>query len=209
MAQLRPPQLPTQTPVSRTRPASSSARQRSWLAACLLLLVAASAIAAYFLNARSSSNISTLQGEACPAPGEAASQSCQLPEDVAATREPFPAQASAQVDWVLRYHQPAMLLFYSHLCRPCMMMDALVQMVRRDYEPAVIFIEVTSERPANAALVRRMGVGSIPASFFITPSGDSKRVVGLMKQQDLRAELARLVAAGQAALPAPTSPTSP
>jgi thiol:disulfide interchange protein len=208
MVQPGAPQLPAQPPPSRAHPAGRSAHQ-SWLAACLLLLVAVSAIAVFLRQARSSSNIAALQGEACPASGEIAAESCQLPEDAAATREPFPAQEAAQVDWVLRHHQPAMVLFYSQLCRPCLMMDALVQMVRRDYEPAVIFIQVVSDHPANAALVHRMGVGSIPASFFVTPSGDSKRVIGLMKQLDLRAELAKLAAAGRALLPTPTGPASP
>jgi thiol:disulfide interchange protein len=176
--------------------------------ACLLLLIAASAVAVFLRHSRSSSSSATPQGEACPAPGETA-ESCQLPAGSAATPEPFPAQAEAQVDWVLRYQQPAMILFYSNLCRPCMMMDALVQMVRRDYEPAVTFIEVVGDHPANAALVHRMGVGSVPASFFLTPAGDSKRVIGLMKQQDLRAELARLAALAPALLPTPTGTPTP
>ena len=101
-----------------------------------------------------------------------------------------------------------MVLFYSQICRPCMMMEALVQMVRRDYESIVTFIEVASDEPENAALVRRMRVGTIPASFFITTSGDIKHIAGVMKQQDLRAELAALVAAGQA-LPTSTGIVSP
>ncbi len=113
------------------------------------------------------------------------------------------------MDWVLRYQRPAMVLFYSNLCRPCMMMDALVLMVHRDYEPAVTFIEVDGDDPANAALLHRMGVSSVPASFFLTPSGDRKRVTGLMKQQNLRAELARLAASGQDLLTPTTAPTSP
>ena len=201
------PQLPAHEPVAPTRPSTTS-RRRRWLAVFLVLLIAATAVTGYWRHARPSPPNTTPQGETCPAPGETAAASCQLPEDATATREPFPTQAEAQVDWVLRYHQPAMVLFYSQLCRPCMMMDALVQMVHRDYEPAVTFIEVTSDNPANATLVERMGVGSIPASFFIAPSGESKRVIGLMRQQDLRAELAALAAAGQA-LPAPTSPAAP
>jgi hypothetical protein len=189
--------------------AGGPAHQRGWLTPCLLLLIALSAVAVLLRQVRSSSSSATLQGETCPAPGETAAESCLVPEGAAATLEPYPAQAEAQVDWVLRYHQPAMILFYSNLCRPCLMMDALVQMVRRDYEPAVIFIQVVSDHPANAALVHRMGVGSIPASFFVTPSGDSKRVIGLMKQLDLRAELAKLAAAGRALLPTPTGPASP
>jgi thiol:disulfide interchange protein len=209
MAQPNTPQPPAQPPSPPVHPAGRSAQQRRWLIACLLLLIAASAVGIFLRYARSSSSSGTLQGEACPAPGETAAVSCPLPQGSAATPEPFPAQAEAQVDWVLRYQQPAMILFYSNLCRPCMMMDALVQMVRRDYEPAVTFIAVVGDNPANAALVHRMGVGSVPASFFLTPAGESKRVIGLMKQQDLRAELARLAALAPALLPTPTGTASP
>jgi thiol:disulfide interchange protein len=207
MAQSDPEQLATELPSSPTGPAGSSGREQRWLAACLLLVVAVSAIALALRHTRSPSSIATLQ-EVCPASDEA-EESCQLPEYASATREAFPTEAEAQVDWILRYHRPAMVLFYSQICRPCMMMEALVQMVRHDYEPAVTFIEVASDDPDNATLVRRMGVGTIPASFFIMPSGDIKRIGGPMKQLDLRAELASLVAAGQALLPSPTGPPAP
>lgn len=125
-----------------------------------------------------------------------ASRSVTTPESVAQPTEadPFPSTPTAQVQWVLRHKKPAMILFHSTLCRPCMMMDALVQMVRRDYEPTVVFIEVIIDDPANAVLVTQARIGSIPASLFLDRSGKVKRIVGLMKQQDLRAELARLMA---------------
>ncbi|MGQ9494298.1 MAG: thioredoxin family protein [Anaerolineae bacterium] len=115
-----------------------------------------------------------------------------LPDENA---DPFPTKSdpATQIEWVLRHKKPAMILFHSNLCRPCLMMEALVQMVRRDYEPTVVFIEVSIDDPANADLVRTARVGSIPASLFVDRSGQVKRVVGLMKQQDLRTELARLM----------------
>ena len=109
--------------------------------------------------------------------------------------DPFPTTPSEQVQWVLRYKKPAMVLVYSTVCRPCMMMDSLVQMVKRDYQPDVVFIEVVYDDPANAEVLRWAKVGTIPASYFLTRSGQGKRIVGLMKQQDLRAELARIAAA--------------
>jgi thiol-disulfide isomerase/thioredoxin len=108
--------------------------------------------------------------------------------------EPWPSSPSEQVQWVLRHEQPAMILFYSTLCRPCMMMQALVQMVKRDYQPGVVFIEVLYDDPVNADVLRWAKVGTIPASYFLTRSGEGERVIGLMKQADLRAELARIAA---------------
>jgi thiol-disulfide isomerase/thioredoxin len=107
---------------------------------------------------------------------------------------PWPSSPGEQVQWALRHKQPAMILFYSTYCRPCMMMDALVQMVKRDYQPDVVFIEVLYDDPANAQVLRWAKVGTIPASYFLARSAEAKRFVGLMKQEDLRAELAQIVA---------------
>jgi len=97
----------------------------------------------------------------------------------------------------MRRGQPAMILFHSTLCRPCRMMDALVQMVRRDYEPTVLFIDALTDDPANAEVIAWAKVGTIPASYFLSASGEGKRIAGLMKQADLRQELAALVAGAQ------------
>ena len=111
--------------------------------------------------------------------------------------DPYPDRAPEQVQWALRQGQPAMILFHSAMCRPCRMMDALVWMVRRDYEPTVLFIEVLIDDPANAEVIRWAKVGTIPASIFLNSTGEAKRIVGLMKQADLRQELAGLLAEAQ------------
>lgn len=124
-----------------------------------------------------------------PIPGPSSAEAADCDPD-----EPFPASPAQQVQWVLCHRRPAMILFYSNYCRPCRMMDSLVQMVKPDYAAEVVFIDAVYDDPANAALLRWAKVGSIPASYFLTASGEGNRIVGLMKQQDLRAELARIAA---------------
>ena len=77
------------------------------------------------------------------------------------------------------------------------MMDALVQMVRWDYDPHIRFIDVLVHDPANADLVQWAKVAGIPASYFLSRTGQSKRSVGWMKQAGLRQELAALMAEAQ------------
>ncbi len=208
MADSGPDRPSSPEPSSPPHPASGSQHARRRLAAILLLL-AVSTSAVVLRNARVPSSVAPLQEPGCPGSLEAEAASCEFDANVTTTEEPFPAGAEAQVNWVLRHHHPALVLFYSQICRPCMMMDALVQMVRRDYEPHVVFIEVAADEPENAALVRRMSIGAVPTSLFILPSGDMKRVSGVMKQQELRAVLAELAAAVQPVLPAATAPGSP
>lgn len=161
-----------------------------WLVG-LLVLVAVAAILLLKFRGAVSSTANLPAVEMAPVAAALTPTTSLFSEDT----DPFPAKAdpATQIQWVIRHKKPAMILFHSDLCRPCLMMEALVQLVRRDYEPAVVFIEIVIDDPANANLVRAARIGSIPASLFVDRSGQVKRVVGLMKQQDLRAELARLM----------------
>lgn len=161
-----------------------------WLVG-LLVLVAVAAILLLKFRGAVSSTANLPAEKIAPVTAALTPTPSPLSEDA----DPFPEKAdpATQIDWVVRHKKPAMILFHSNLCRPCLMMEALVQMVRRDYEPTVVFIEIVIDDPANADLVRAARIGSIPASLFVDRSGQVKRVVGLMKQQDLRAELARLM----------------
>jgi len=110
-------------------------------------------------------------------------------------RVPPPAgSAAAEIQRVRDQQQPAMILYRDDLCERCRHMDALVEMVRRDYQPEVNFIVVNTSDQANLDLVRRLDVGTIPASDFVNASGQATRVVGLMTQQALRAKLDQLAA---------------
>jgi len=53
-----------------------------------------------------------------------------------------------------------------------------------------VFIDVITNERSNLELVQAAGIRSIPTSFFIRSSGQGKRFVGALKEDDLRAELA-------------------
>jgi len=112
------------------------------------------------------------------------------PEEASQDDDPFPTDPAAQVDWVLRQKKPAMVIFHSTNCKPCKLMEELVARVRSDYEPDLVFIDVITNERSNLELVQAAGIRSIPTSFFIRSSGQGKRFVGALKEDDLRAELA-------------------
>jgi thiol-disulfide isomerase/thioredoxin len=159
----------------------SSPRYRLWIgllvAAAVVAILATEAYGAHRRTATEPFEASVLAADADVDPSE-----------------PWPSSPSEQVQWALRHKRPAMILFYSTYCRPCRMMEAPLQMVKRDYQPDVVFIEVVYGDPANAQVLRWAKIGTIPASYFLTRSGEGERVIGLMKQADLRAELARIAA---------------
>ncbi len=66
--------------------------------------------------------------------------------------------------------------------------------MRADYEPDVVFVDVITNDQTNLPEVRRAGIQVIPTTFFVSSSGQSKKQVGAMTEDALRAELARLKA---------------
>lgn len=115
------------------------------------------------------------------------------PTDVVADEDPFPSQPAAQVQWVMRNEKPAMILFRSTNCIPCKRMEKLVNQVRGDYEPDIVFIDVIVYDRSNTGLIRQAQIQAIPTSFFIKASGQGRRFVGATSKEVLRAELANLL----------------
>lgn len=109
---------------------------------------------------------------------------------------PSPAtdDPAAQIEWVERNKKPALIVYHSTNCVPCLKMEALVKAVRGDYEPKVTFIDVLTNVEANVDLWMEAEIRSIPTSDFLSVSGEKNRVVGLMAEEHLRSELARLAA---------------
>jgi len=110
----------------------------------------------------------------------------------AAPDDPFPQKPGDQIKWAQRNKKPAMLLYHSTNCKPCILMDDLVKKVRADYEPAVVFVDIITNNPANTDVVRQSGINLIPTSFFVSSDGQSKKTVGAISEAALRAELNKL-----------------
>jgi thiol-disulfide isomerase/thioredoxin len=113
--------------------------------------------------------------------------------DTGTTSDPFPNVPEAQIEWVLRNQKPAMILFHSTNCKPCITMTALVQQVRVDFEEDIVFVDVVTNDSANAELVQRVQIRTIPTTVFIDRAGEGQGYIGVMPEEDLRAELAKLV----------------
>lgn len=108
-------------------------------------------------------------------------------------QEPMPKDPGGQVEWAFRNKKPMMILFHSTNCIPCKIMEKLVSKVRVDYEPGIVFVDVITNDRANSELIRQARIQAIPTAFFLKTSGQSKRFVGAMKEEALRAELANLL----------------
>lgn len=104
----------------------------------------------------------------------------------------MPSDPVAQLNWVEEHKVPAMVIYRSTSCVPCIAMGKLIEQVRADYEPQVAFVSVLTDDPANAPLVRQAGIQAIPTSFFVRADAQTVTVLGAMEESALRTQLEAL-----------------
>ena len=86
------------------------------------------------------------------------------------------------------------LLFRSDTCPPCREMKKIYDRLEPEYKGKVKFIAIDVDDRENAGLTKEYGVTYIPATFIIDSNGEiSYQEIGLMPEEDLRAELDKVV----------------
>lgn len=86
------------------------------------------------------------------------------------------------------------LLFRSDTCPPCREMKKIFDRLEPEYKGKVKFISIDVDNRENAGLAKEYGVTYIPATFIIDSNGElSYQEIGLMPEEDLQAELDKVV----------------
>ena len=86
------------------------------------------------------------------------------------------------------------LLFRSDTCPPCREMKKVYDRLEPEYKGKVKFIAIDVDDRKNAGPAKEYGVTYIPATFIIDSNGElSYQEIGLMPEEDLRAELDKVV----------------
>ncbi len=86
------------------------------------------------------------------------------------------------------------LLFRSATCPPCREMKKVYDRLEPEYKGKVKFIAIDVDDRENAGLTKEYGITYIPAIFIIDSNGElSYQEIGLMPEEDLRAELDKVV----------------
>ena len=175
------------------RQLSASAR---WIAAGLvaavLLVILGIKVARAPAAARNLPTAEARSAATLPAMGATSAASSTESTQIKQQMAPLPTEPAAQLEWVLRYSKPAMILFHSTNCKPCLVMMDIVQRIRTDFEAQIVFIDVVTNERSNAELVRQAQIRSIPTSVFITASGEGYGFIGVMEEEELLAELTKL-----------------
>ena len=106
--------------------------------------------------------------------------------------DPPSRPAQDQVEWALRNHTPVVILFHASDCDSCSTMRALLKSVASEPGP-ILFLELPVNEPEGSELVRQAGIGLVPAWYFLTKQGTGTLLTGTLSQDQLHAEIERLL----------------
>jgi thiol-disulfide isomerase/thioredoxin len=172
----------------KTKPKQKTPNWRLWLGGLIVIAVVAVI------------GLKTVQGKGTPANVAAASPTSAAGNELQAavsalavsSEDKMPDDPVGQLNWVQEHKHPALVIFRSTSCIPCMAMGKLIEQVRADYEPDVAFVTVLTDDASNVLLVRQAGIQAIPTSFFVGRDGQATKVLGAMEESDFRTQLEAL-----------------
>jgi thioredoxin 1 len=86
----------------------------------------------------------------------------------------------------LRSGKPTMILFHSNSCIPCKEMSAIVAQIEPQFKDRANFVDILFEDKAEADLIAKYGVHTIPTSVFLDKRGSYAGTnVGVIKEDAL------------------------
>ncbi|MBE0447443.1 MAG: thioredoxin fold domain-containing protein [Actinobacteria bacterium] len=71
----------------------------------------------------------------------------------------------------LKSGRPTMILFHSNSCIPCKEMSAIVAQISPEFTGRANFVDILVDDQAEAGLIAKFGVNSIPTSVFFNKTG--------------------------------------
>lgn len=105
--------------------------------------------------------------------------------------------AEAQFDQYLEEKKPVFVFIHSNTCQSCIDMIAIVDQVYPEFTKSVGLVDVNVYDPQNDALLRRMGISTIPTQVFIDATGQGKVAMGVMTPEGLLQQLQTLAEGGK------------
>lgn len=87
-------------------------------------------------------------------------------------------------NWKYNGKLPCVVDFYADWCRPCKMMDPIMEKLAKEYEGKVIFYKVNIDE--NKELATAYAINSIPFFLFCPMNGQAQSALGMMLEDDMR-----------------------
>lgn len=94
-------------------------------------------------------------------------------------------------EWNYKGIMPAVIDFYADWCGPCKVVAPLLNQLSAEYDGAVRFYKVNTEKDPEVAKV--FGISSIPTLLFIAPTGSPTVVRGAQSIGALRKNIENIL----------------
>lgn len=86
--------------------------------------------------------------------------------------------------WKYKGTKPCIVDFYADWCRPCKMMDPIMEKLAKEYEGKVIFYRVNIDENKDLSLA--YNISSIPTFLFCPVNGQPQLSMGMMSEENIR-----------------------
>ena len=86
--------------------------------------------------------------------------------------------------WKYKGDKPCIVDFYADWCRPCKMMDPILEKIAKEYEGKIIIYKINIDE--NKDIAQAFQINSIPFFLFCPLEEQAQSAMGMMSEENLR-----------------------
>lgn len=86
--------------------------------------------------------------------------------------------------WQYKGGKPCIIDFYADWCRPCKMMNPILEKLAKEYEGKIIIYKINIDQ--NKDIASAFAINSIPFFLFCPLNGEPESAMGMISENDLR-----------------------
>lgn len=86
--------------------------------------------------------------------------------------------------WQYKGTKPCIVDFYADWCRPCKMMNPILEKLAKEYEGKIIVYKINIDN--NKDIANAFAINSIPFFLFCPLNGQPQSSMGMMSENDMR-----------------------
>jgi thioredoxin len=86
--------------------------------------------------------------------------------------------------WQYKGSKPCIVDFYADWCRPCKMMDPILEKLAKEYDGEIIIYKINIDN--NKDIASAFAINSIPFFLFCPLNGQPQSSMGMMSENDMR-----------------------
>ena len=87
-------------------------------------------------------------------------------------------------EWVFEGDEPCVIDFYADWCRPCKLIEPIMEELAKEYDGQITIYKVNTEN--NQELSRLFGISSIPSILFVPMDEEPQMSSGAMKKEQYK-----------------------